>query len=64
MDFKIAGVFESDSELLTSDLIVISLKDFKGLFGIPEGYGHRPCGRCEQRNRGAYDRDEGAGNVP
>jgi lipoprotein-releasing system permease protein len=37
MDFKIAGVFDSDSELLTSDLIVISLKDFRGLFSIHEG---------------------------
>ncbi len=37
MDFRIDGIFESESELLTSDLIVVSLRDFRGLFGIPVG---------------------------
>jgi len=37
MDFKVTGIFESDSELLTSDLIVVGLSDFKELFDIPEG---------------------------
>ncbi|OGW25965.1 MAG: ABC transporter permease [Nitrospirae bacterium GWC2_42_7] len=36
MDFWITGIFEADSELLTSDLIVISRADFMKLFGIPE----------------------------
>jgi lipoprotein-releasing system permease protein len=37
MDFKVAGIFESDSELLTSDLIIIGLPDFKTLFNVPDG---------------------------
>ncbi len=37
MDFRVTGIFESDSELLTSDLIVVGLSDFKKLFNIPEG---------------------------
>ena len=37
MDFWITGIFEADSELLTSDLIVINQPDFIKLFGIPEG---------------------------
>jgi lipoprotein-releasing system permease protein len=36
-DFRIAGIFESESELLTADLIAISPGDFRKLFGIPEG---------------------------
>jgi lipoprotein-releasing system permease protein len=36
-DFTIAGIFESESDLLTADLIVISPRDCKDLFGIPEG---------------------------
>jgi hypothetical protein len=37
MDFKVVGIFESDSELLTSDLIVIGLPAFKKLFNMPDG---------------------------
>jgi hypothetical protein len=37
MDFRITGIFEADSELLTSDLIVINQPDFIKLFGTPEG---------------------------
>lgn len=37
IDFWITGIFEAESELLTSDLIVISKSDFIKLFGIPEG---------------------------
>jgi ABC-type lipoprotein release transport system permease subunit len=37
MDFTIAGIFESGSDLLTADLIVISRPDFMQLFSIPEG---------------------------
>lgn len=37
MTFEVVGIFESDSELLTSDLIVIDIKDFKDLFGMPNG---------------------------
>ena len=37
MDFEVKGIFESDSELLTSDLMVISPPDFRKLFSIPEG---------------------------
>ena len=37
MDFRVAGVFASDSELLTSDLIVIGLPAFKKLFDMPDG---------------------------
>jgi len=35
MDFNIIGIFESDSEVLTSDLIVISEDDFKYLVKMP-----------------------------
>ncbi|MBI5640698.1 MAG: ABC transporter permease [Nitrospirae bacterium] len=37
MDFRIAGIFESESELLTSDLIVMSRQDLSRLFGFPGG---------------------------
>ncbi len=37
MRFTIAGVFESESELLTADLIVMSLYDIKRFFGFPDG---------------------------
>lgn len=37
MDFGISGVFETDSELLTSDLIVIGLPAFRKLFNMPDG---------------------------
>jgi ABC-type lipoprotein release transport system permease subunit len=37
MDFRIVGVFEAGSELLTSDVIVIGPSDFKKLFGMPDG---------------------------
>jgi ABC-type lipoprotein release transport system permease subunit len=37
MDFNIVGIFESKSDLLTADLIVINEKDFKTLFNIPDG---------------------------
>ncbi|MEW6108941.1 MAG: FtsX-like permease family protein [Nitrospirota bacterium] len=36
-DLKVVGVFEADSELLTSDLIVLNQTDIIKLFGIPEG---------------------------
>ena len=35
MGFKIVGIFESDSEILTADLIVISEGDFKMLVKMP-----------------------------
>ncbi len=34
---QIEGVFSSESELVTSDLILISEPDFRKLFGLPEG---------------------------
>lgn len=37
MDFKIIGIFESDSEILTADLVIISEDDFKKLVKMPEG---------------------------
>lgn len=37
MDLRIVGIFEAESELLTSDLIVINQFDLIRLFGIPEG---------------------------
>lgn len=37
IDFKIAGIFESDSDLLTADLMLISYVDFKNLMKFPEG---------------------------
>ncbi|PIV65903.1 MAG: ABC transporter permease [Nitrospirae bacterium CG01_land_8_20_14_3_00_44_22] len=36
MEFKIVGIFESDSEILTADLIIISEGAFKSLVGMPE----------------------------
>lgn len=33
---KVVGIFEADSELLTSDLIVVSRQDFTKLFAVPE----------------------------
>lgn len=36
MNFNIAGIFESDSEIMTADLIVISEDDFKTLVGMPD----------------------------
>lgn len=37
MDFRVIGIFESDSDLLTADLILISYIDFKNLMKLPEG---------------------------
>ncbi len=37
LEFKIVGIFESESELLTSDLIVIGEPDIKKLFSMPVG---------------------------
>ncbi|MBI4691378.1 MAG: ABC transporter permease [Nitrospirae bacterium] len=37
MDFNIVGIFESDSEILTDDLIVMSEDDFKYLVKMPSG---------------------------
>jgi lipoprotein-releasing system permease protein len=37
MEFKVAAVFENDSELLTSDLIVMGPADFSRLFDMPPG---------------------------
>ncbi len=37
MVFDVIGIFETDSELLTTDLIVLSESDFKKLVKMPEG---------------------------
>ncbi|MBI5188794.1 MAG: ABC transporter permease [Nitrospirae bacterium] len=37
MVFNIVGIFETDSELMTADLIVLSESDFKRLVKMPEG---------------------------
>lgn len=37
ISFKIAEVMDADSELVSSDLILISEPQFRSLFGIPEG---------------------------
>ena len=37
MTFNVTGIFESASELLTTDLIVISQTDFRRLFNMPAG---------------------------
>lgn len=37
MVFNVIGIFETDSELLTADLIVLSETDFKQLVKMPEG---------------------------
>ena len=37
LTFKVVGVFESDSDLLSSDLIVVSRSDFRKLFAVPDG---------------------------
>ncbi len=37
LEFRVVGVFESESELLTADLIVISGPDIAKLFSIPAG---------------------------
>lgn len=37
MDFRVVGIFEEESELLTSDLIIVTAEDFRGLFSFPEG---------------------------
>lgn len=36
--FRIKGIFEHKSSILTNDLFIISQKDIKRLFEIPEGY--------------------------
>jgi ABC-type lipoprotein release transport system permease subunit len=38
MAFKIKGTLEADSEIIASDLIMISSGDFRRLFGTPDGY--------------------------
>ena len=38
LTFKIKGTLEAESELIASDLILISQRDFRRLFGAPEGY--------------------------
>lgn len=38
MLFQVRGVLSPDSELLSSDLILIAAADFRRLFGAPEGY--------------------------
>ena len=38
LTFKIKGTFEAESELIASDLILISEGDFRRLFGVPGGY--------------------------
>ncbi len=37
IDFRVVGVFEAESELLTSDLIVLNADDCRHLFSIPGG---------------------------
>jgi ABC-type lipoprotein release transport system permease subunit len=37
MDFQVVGIFESESELLTADLLVIGQPDVLTLFGMPKG---------------------------
>lgn len=37
IDFNIIGIFESDSGILTADLVIISQDDFKNLVKMPEG---------------------------
>lgn len=39
MVLKVAGILPSSSELVSSDLILVSEKDFRELFGIAPGYG-------------------------
>ena len=41
VEFKIAGILPAESELVSSDLILMSGVDFRKLFGIPEGVCHR-----------------------
>ena len=36
--FRISGILDSKSELVSSDLILLREDDFRRLFGIPEGY--------------------------
>ncbi len=36
--FEIARVFPSSSELVSSDLVELSEKDFRSLFGLPDGF--------------------------
>jgi ABC-type lipoprotein release transport system permease subunit len=36
--FEVSKVFSSESELVSSDLIEMSEKDFRALFGVPEGF--------------------------
>lgn len=38
VEFKIVGILPAESELVSSDLILMSGADFRKLFGIPEGY--------------------------
>lgn len=38
MTFEVTDVLSSESELVSSDLVEISEKDFRSLFGIKEGY--------------------------
>jgi ABC-type lipoprotein release transport system permease subunit len=38
MDLKVESILSSDSELITSDLILISEADFRMVFGFPENY--------------------------
>ncbi len=37
LDFEVVGIFEAESELLTADLVVISIPDVIKLFRIPAG---------------------------
>jgi lipoprotein-releasing system permease protein len=37
LDLRVVGVFDTASELLASDLIVVGRKDFTELFGLPPG---------------------------
>ncbi len=38
MNFSVAGILPAESELISSDTILMTQGDFRRLFGIPEGY--------------------------
>ncbi len=38
LNFEVSDIFTAESELVSSDLIQISERDFRSLFGIPQGF--------------------------
>ncbi|HEX2964914.1 MAG TPA: hypothetical protein VHO84_03985, partial [Syntrophorhabdaceae bacterium] len=38
VQFNVAGILSAESEIVSSDLILMGVDDFRELFGIPEGY--------------------------